>query len=127
MNLKVICDVCGAETEAVAREGQGTGHCSWCGRPLVYPALPSDSVAAGEKRTRHPDFFRRMISAHLQNTKQVVQLVEGRLTPDEEHRVAEAVARAEHLAPDAQIAELEACAAEMESAVTIMLVAMTRP
>ena len=82
---------------------------------------------ADEKTRKDQEAIVRQLEGLVANTMRSVQALEGKLTPDEQQRILDAIEKAKRARGDAHIDELRGRLTDMEKAAAIIGQAMLRP
>jgi molecular chaperone DnaK len=82
---------------------------------------------AEQKNRKDQEAVMRQLDGLVANTMRSVQALEGKLTPDEQTRILEAIEKAKKSRPDAALDELRGRLSEMERAAALIGQAMLRP
>lgn len=122
MFVRQWCELCGATTEVVVREGSdGATPCAGCGAPTsVRLKEPRDGRDASRLEAL------RRVDSLSENLLQSLQRLKGTLTTDEERQVLQATDQARITRGEADLGQLLSLLTDLEKAASIVAHAILR-
>jgi molecular chaperone DnaK len=119
----------GAQDQATGRSQSMVIHASGGLSPSEVSRMAAETRArdAEERVKKEQEAVIRQLDGLVANTMRSVQALEGKLTPDEQRRILEAIEKAKKARADGGLDELKGRLSEMEKAAGIIGQAMLRP